>query len=258
MYSETGVMGNNLPEIPIIYEDDDILVVTKPSGLVVHHAYPAMPGGGKTKEPALTDWILKHYPALKTVGEPLKAVNRPGIVHRLDKETSGILLIAKTSDSFVYLKKQFQKQAIVKEYRAIVYGYVKDDEGIIDTPIARSVKDFRLRQSVPNDMRGKERSATTRYKTKAHVSDFSYLSVFPETGRTHQIRVHLKGINHPVVCDALYAQKRACPPELGCLALHAYALTFKHPNGTSMRLESPLPTEFQGFIKNNFPKLQEG
>ena len=144
--------------ISIIYEDKNIVAINKPSGLVVH-------SDGKTEEPTVVDWVLKNYPETKDVGEPLvlndgKEIKRPGIVHRLDRDTSGILLIAKNQESFLHLKKQFQNRTIQKTYRAIVYGRVKNDEGVIDRPIGRSKKDFR-RWTAQRDIRGKESEAVT-------------------------------------------------------------------------------------------------
>ena len=239
-------------EITIIYEDDAILVIDKPSGLVVHP-------DGKTQEKTLVDWIFKQHPYMKEVGEPLvlsphdgisadtstsgEVIERPGIVHRIDRETSGVLVLAKNQNSFLHLKEQFQRREIEKEYRAFVYGEMKEDKGVIAREIGRSSKDFRL-WSAQRGARGKLRDARTDYQVLNRGGGFSFVSVFPKTGRTHQIRVHLKAINHPVVCDKLYAPKRECALGFTRLALHAYTLSLTLPSGERKKFTSELPQDF--------------
>ncbi|MBI4120905.1 MAG: RluA family pseudouridine synthase [Parcubacteria group bacterium] len=240
----------SLMEIPIVYEDEHLLAVNKPAGLLVH------PSSGKGVGETVISWIEKHYPGLKDVGEPLTlsdgtVVSRPGIVHRLDKDTSGILLIAKSQKTYLELKRQFQEREVEKEYRAVVYGTMEHKEGVIDAPIARDKKDYRRRKVAVGG-----REAKTLYTTLATTDAYSYVSLFPKTGRTHQLRVHLKSIDHPVVCDPLYAPRRECPAEVGRLALHAFGLSITHPDGTRMRLEAPLPGELERFIQSQFPRLQ--
>lgn len=232
--------------IPILFEDTEVLVVNKPAGLVVH-------SDGKTVEPTLTDWVLENYPETKGVGEPTKLSNgemidRPGIVHRLDRETSGVLVVAKNQKSFEFLKKQFQEREMEKTYRAFVHGEVKNDSGIIDRPIARSTGDFR-KWTAERGRRGEEREAVTEYKVLARHEGFSFLDVHPKTGRTHQIRVHLKAINHPVVCDKLYAAKRDCALGFTRLALHAFSLKLKLPTGKELIVEATYPEDFQHAIE---------
>lgn len=239
-------------DVPILYEDESILVVNKPAGLVVHE-------DGRTKEPTLVDWILEKYPEMKEVGEPLtlssgEVIYRPGIVHRLDRETSGVLVIAKTQKAFEYLKKQFQSRETKKTYFAFVYGEIKEEEGTIDRPIARSRKDFRL-WSAQRGARGEAREAVTNYAVRLRAKGFSYVEVEPKTGRTHQIRVHFKAINHPVVCDKLYAPKLAQRSlgEVGResalgferLALHARSLEFENLDGKHLKIEAPFPEDFE-------------
>ncbi|MSU55465.1 MAG: RluA family pseudouridine synthase [Candidatus Taylorbacteria bacterium] len=233
-------------DVPVLYEDIDLLVVNKPAGLVVH-------SDGKTKEPALTDWILEHYPEIKGVGEPTilsngNMVDRPGIVHRLDRETSGVLVIAKNQKAFEFLKKQFQEREMEKTYRAFVYGEMKNDSGIIDRPIARSTGDFR-KWTAERGRRGEEREAVTEYKVLARYDGFSFLDVHPKTGRTHQIRVHLKAISHPVVCDKLYASKKECALGFNRQALHAFSITFMLPSGKPITVEAPYPEDFKKALK---------
>lgn len=242
-----------------IYEDQYFVAINKPSGLVVHP-------DGRSAGQTLVDWILKEYPDMKNVGEPLvlssgKTIFRPGIVHRLDKDTSGILVIAKTNQAFAFLKKQFQSREIKKTYRAIVYGTMKNDSGIIEKPIGKSRSDFR-KWSAEYGARGVLREAVTEYKVLARgaiqgglgakpPSNFpvTYLEVYPKTGRTHQIRVHLKAIGHPVLCDALYAKGKPCPAGLGRLALHAQSLVLMTPDGTPLKLEAPLPHDFLSVLE---------
>ncbi|MCC7004681.1 RluA family pseudouridine synthase [Candidatus Nomurabacteria bacterium] len=238
----------------ILYEDKDVLVLNKPAGLIVH-------SDGRTKEKTLSDWILEKYPNIKEVGEPLTLSNgvkiyRPGIVHRLDRETSGALVVAKNQDTFNFLKKQFQGREIRKIYNAFVYGEMKDDEGVIDRPIGKSRKDFRM-WSAQRGARGEMREAVTEYKVLKRGGGFSFIEVSPKTGRTHQIRVHMKAINHPVVCDKLYAPKQ--PKSLGFdrLALHSRNISFTMPNGQNKTVEAPLSQDFQEGLVNMDKLLQE-
>lgn len=228
-------------EIPILFENNEVLAVDKPAGLVVH-------SDGKTKEPSLTDWVVENYPEMESVGEPAmydgKEIARPGIVHRLDRETSGVIVLAKTQESFENLKKQFQEREIEKTYNAFVYGALKDDKGTIDRPIGKSKSDFR-RWSAQRGARGEMREAVTDYKVLNKNKDFSYLEVSPKTGRTHQIRVHLKAINYPVVCDKLYAPKRDCALGFERLALHARLITVSMLDGEKTTIEADLPEDFK-------------
>ncbi len=228
-------------KIEIIYEDENIIAINKPTGLIIH-------SDGKTKEITLVDWILKKYPEIEDVGEPLvlnsgEVIKRSGIVHRLDRGTSGILVISKNQETFLYLKEQFQNRKIQKSYCAFVYGEMKSDEGVIDRPIGRSKKDFRM-WSAQREARGKMREAITEYKVLQKRGGFSFVEVNPKTGRTHQIRVHFKAINYPVVCDKLYAPKRECALGFERLALHAYSIEFNLINGEKVKLEAELPEDF--------------
>lgn len=238
------------PKIEILYEDKDALVINKPAGLIVH-------SDGRTIEPTVVDWILKNYPKIKGVGDELKvngqkltvpAAERPGIVHRLDRETSGALLIAKNQKAFWHFKKQFQKEQIKKEYHAFVYGHLNPDEGIIDRPIARSAGNPVL-WSATRGRRGKERSAVTEFRTVFRTPEYTFLALFPQTGRTHQLRVHLKAINYPIVCDKLYAPNRPCELGFKRLALHSRSLSFVKPDGTRISVEAPYPRDFEEALK---------
>lgn len=224
-------------EPTIIYEDDAILVLNKPSGLIV---YP----DGKHAYPALSEWLDTYK---KTGG-----FSEFHFVHRLDRETSGILVVAKTEAAHATLKEQFAERDIKKTYRAFVYGGLKDDRGIIDKPIGSARGGLGPRSATRPH--GTQREAITAYSVRARGADATYVDVFPKTGRTHQIRVHFSAIQHPVLCDVLYAPTRA--PLLGFkrLALHALSITFIHPNGKEMTLEAPLPQDFLAAEK----KLRKG
>lgn len=229
-----------------LFEDDTLLVINKPAGLLVH-----ADGSGNT---TLADWLLRTYPNLERVGEPQQLKDgtiaaRPGIVHRLDRETSGVMVVAKTQESFLHLKSQFQERAVEKHYRAFVYGYVKKDTEVIDRPIGRSRKDFRL-FSAQRLAKGELREAITHYEVLGRRTDSTYLDLRPFTGRTHQIRVHLKAVNHPVVCDRLYAPNHS--PLLGFsrLALHSFSITFQTSDGGERTVMAPLPEDFEQALRD--------
>ena len=232
--------------VEILYEDKDILAINKPSGLVVH-------SDGKTAEKTLVDWIILKYPKIKKVGESWttpsgEIIYRPGIVHRLDRETSGVMLVAKTQKGFENLKKQFQEHKIEKVYHAFTYGEMKNDSGTIDRPIARSKKDFRM-WSAQRGARGEPREAITDYKVITRANGYSFVHVFPKTGRTHQIRVHFKAINYPLVSDSLYAPKRKNERKnrlgLERVALHSYGITFTDLKDKSHTVTAPYPGDFE-------------
>ncbi len=241
--------------IPILYEDKDILVINKPEVIVVL-------ADEKNEGPKVVDMLREKYPEIKDVGEPIETINqktkeavkifRPGIVHRIDRETSGCLLIAKNQETFLFLKKQFQERIVQKTYKAIVWGSVKNDEGIIDAPIGRSKNDFR-QWSAQRGARGELREAITEYKVLSRFEKagerFSLIEASPKTGRTHQIRVHFKYLNYPIVCDSLYAPNRPCVLGFSRLALHAASLEFTHPNGSRAKIEAPLPEDFNHALK---------
>lgn len=235
-------MESILDKITILYEDDNVLVINKPAGLVAH-------ADGKRKEPALTDWIEKNYPESKGVGEALtlsnsEVIERSGIVHRIDRETSGVMLIAKNQPAFLHLKSQFKNREIDKIYHAFVYGEMKDDDGTINRPIGRSRKDFR-QWSAQRGARGEMREAITHYKVISRHDDFSFVEVIPKTGRTHQIRVHFKAINHPIVSDSLYASKKERALGFERLALHARSIEFRLLDGKQIKVEAPYPEDFK-------------
>jgi 23S rRNA pseudouridine1911/1915/1917 synthase len=229
-------------EIPILYEDKNLLAVNKPSGLVIHT-------DGRTKEEALTDWLKKKYPETEKVGEPLKigtgeTIKRFGIVHRIDRETSGVVLIAKNQKTYDFLKKQFLDREIEKAYHAVVYGDMRYDEGIINLGIGRDKADFR-RRATGKAVRGEEREAVTHYKTLARKQKISLVEANPRTGRTHQLRVHFADMGHGIIGDKLYGVAKKAPINIGRLALHAYAIEFTLPDGKWLKIIAPYPTDFE-------------
>ena len=237
--------------IPILYEDDDLLVLNKPAGISMHK-------DGRNEEFTMADWLLEKYPEIKDVGESMIAQNgkeiaKPGIVHRLDKDTSGVLLVAKNQTTYLSLKEQFQNHSIKKTYRLIVSGEFKQeegDEGVIDLPIGRSKKDPRVRVARLKSP-GKLREAVTVYRILKKFKNFTYIEASPETGRTHQIRVHFKAISHPVACDSLYAPGLPGLSGLNRQALHAFSLEFIQPqNGEVLKIEAPFPVDFQAALES--------
>ena len=232
-------------EIDILFENSDVVVINKPVGVLVH-------ADGHSTEETIVDWFVKHYPESKEVGESQtltsgETIDRPGVVHRLDRETSGVMILAKTDEAFTHIKKQFHDRQTRKEYRAFVYGSMKELHGTIERPIGRSAKDFRLR-SAERGARGTLRKAVTNWELLTQNAGYAYLRVLPKTGRTHQIRVHLKAIGRPIVGDTLYASKTQLDsPDIGIgrLALHAYKLTIELPDGKEHTFTAPLPQSFE-------------
>jgi len=228
-------------KILILYENNEVVVVNKPAGLLTHN-------DKKDKNKTLANWALECYPEIKNVGDPSlcrsNKIARSGIVHRLDRETSGVIVLAKTQESFLNLKKQFQERKVTKIYNAFVCGEIKKEKDIINRPIGKSKSDFR-KWSAQRGARGDLRDAVTYYKVLKKNKNFSYVEVSPKTGRTHQIRVHFKAINHPVVCDNLYAPKHICGLGFERLALHSKSLKFSLINGETVLVESELPKDFK-------------
>ena len=245
-------------EPKIIYASKDFLVVNKPAGLLVHgsgigHWVSGIGKTGKRKskfpipdtpyptpEPTLVDWLLKKYPQVAKVGDD--PAQRPGIVHRLDKETSGVMLVALNQKSFEYLKSLFIAHQIVKKYRAVIYGVPKKSEGIINAPIG--IRNGTLKRSVRSSKMAKE--AITVYRVlKTWIAlgadgkdqKFSLVELTPKTGRTHQLRVHMMSIGNPIVGDPLYGPKKR-PPWAKRLMLHALAIAFVDPKGKSVQFET--------------------
>ena len=221
-----------LPEaipIKILYEDDDLLVIDKPAGLIVHPA-PGHPTH------TLVNAMLSHLSELADADD----TSRPGIVHRLDKDTSGVMLIAKNITALANLSEQFKSRSIKKVYLTLVRGHLKPERGVIEAPIGRDSGD-RKKMSVTGESRG--RQARTNYRVIRYVGNNSLLEITSETGRTHQIRVHLAAIGYPVVGDGTYGTKSAY---LNRQFLHAHRLGFHLPSsGDYVEFESPLPADLE-------------
>jgi 23S rRNA pseudouridine1911/1915/1917 synthase len=236
-------------KVNILLETPDFIIINKPAGLVVH------PDGKSDKE-TLVYWIIEKYPEIENVGEPMlvdgKEIKRPGIVHRLDTETSGALVIAKNQEAFEHLKKQFQEHLVEKEYNAFVWGHFKENEGVIDEPIGRNINDFR-RWHAGRGIRGETREAVTKWQVVKQFEDengekFSFMKLSPQTGRTHQLRVHMKYIQRPIVSDSLYNESK--PNSLGFdrVALHARKIRFKALDNSEIEAIAPYPEDFEGAI----------
>ena len=214
----------------IIFEDKDLIVLNKPSGIVVH------PGAGNPTH-TLANALLFHTRELSSINP-----DRPGIVHRLDKETSGLMVIAKNNLAHLELAKQFKKHSIERRYMALVAGQVAFDEGVIDVPLKRHVLD---RKKISVSFSEEAKPAQTRYRVLKRYPEFTAVELFPQTGRTHQLRVHLSYLGHPILGDMTYGKKKNFPR----LALHAKDLGFTHPaSGEFMRFESPLPDEMKAVM----------
>jgi 23S rRNA pseudouridine1911/1915/1917 synthase len=209
--------------LAVVHEDDDVLVLDKPAGMVVH------PGAGHARG-TLAAAVLAHAPGVAGVGGP----RRPGIVHRLDKDTSGLLVMAKSQAAYDALTAQLAARTVRRVYLSVVHGRVAAAEGVIDKPIGRDPRD-RTRMAVRPEARG--RRAVTRWRVLERFPQFTFLEARLETGRTHQIRVHFASLGHPVAGDAVYGgRRRTVPVPLDGLALHAAALGFVHPV-TQQRVE---------------------
>ncbi len=220
----------------IIYEDKDVIVIDKPAGLIVHPSETCKSG-------TLVNGLLSYYPKIKDVGED---ASRPGIVHRLDKGTSGLMVVAKNNDAFQHLKNQFKSRKVEKHYAALVVGQLRSNKGIIDKPIARSKHEpEKMTVSITG------RIAETFYKVIKRFKNYTLVEVAPKTGRMHQIRVHFKSIRHPLAGDKVYGFKRqACPRGLSRHFLHAHYLKFRLPNGRVVEFKSQLPKELEKVLNN--------
>lgn len=217
--------------LTILYEDADLAVVVKPCGMVVH------PAAGN-EDGTLVNALLHHLDSLGGIGGEL----RPGIVHRLDKDTSGLLLVAKNDTAQLELSRQLAAREMEKHYRALVEGTLREDSGRIEAPIARSKKD---RKKMAVDEEGRE--AITEWTVLSRSHGATLLDVHILTGRTHQIRVHMKHIGHPVCGDPIYGSAKGL--KVPRLMLHAYTLSFTHPTtGQRMTFTAPLPEVFEPFV----------
>lgn len=234
----------------ILYEDKHTLVIDKPAGIMVHP-------DERQDEETIADWMAKKY-SMDGVGDK----GREGIVHRLDRNTTGVLILAKDNIAFTTLKKQFKDHTTRKVYRAIVEGHIKHDTGMISHPIARAKSDFRKRTIVDlftGDARGKESEAVTRYKVLSRsVSEegrqYTYVECYPLTGRTHQIRAHFRGIRHPIIGDDLYGSKHGSEVAARSM-LHAYSLAISIPGETEGYVEKSFVSEIPKDMIETLKKL---
>lgn len=237
---ETAILPENIP-LDILYEDRDLLIVNKPKGMVVHPAY-----GNETG--TLVNALLFHCK------DSLSGINgeiRPGIVHRIDKDTSGLLIVAKSDHAHRGLAQQIKEHSFAREYEAVCYGGLKEDSGTVDMPIGRSRVD-RKKMAVCENWMAQElgyRRAVTHYKVLERFWGFTYLSLQLETGRTHQIRVHLAALGHPLAGDPVYGPKKVLT-ELHGQCLHAKRIGFIHPiTGKWLEFSVPPPSLFLQFLQ---------
>ena len=233
---------NNNPTTPldILFESDDVLVINKPAGVMVHDT--------ETKvDPTLVDALIKHDPAIEQVGDP----GRPGLVHRLDKHASGVMIVAKTQPAFDHLKEQFKQRLTTTKNTVLVRGKLSEPTGTISLNIERSKTTGRM-AAKPTSQSGKR--AITHYTTLKAYPHHTLLDVTIETGRTHQIRAHFFAIDHPVVGDTLYRQRGIKPMDIGRLFLHARELTITLPDEEERTFTAPLPPKLEQVLKD-IPKL---
>jgi 23S rRNA pseudouridine1911/1915/1917 synthase len=214
----------------VVYEDEHLLVIDKPVGLSVH------PGPGHESD-TLVNGLLVNYPEIRDVGEP----ERPGIVHRIDRDTSGLMIVARSHGAHELLSEMIRERRVRRAYTALVRGGPETDEGLIDAPLGRDPRN-RQRQAIVDD----GREARTRFRVQERLARTTLLELELETGRTHQIRVHLSSIGNPVVGDGVYGRAAKGPGGLARQFLHAAALSFTHPiSGETLGLTSPLPEDLQ-------------
>lgn len=210
----------------IVYEDNNVIVINKEAGILIHP-------DKYTRSNTLVDFLKKHYPQISQVGESI----RPGIVHRLDKDTSGLIICAKNQEAYKYLIAQFINKKVVKKYQALVFGIIKDDTGIITYAISKKGQNKKL-------------DATTRYKVIKYFQGFTLLDITIETGRMHQIRQHLKMIGHPIVGDREYTFKNLEDPyPLNRLFLHSYYLKIELPNKKVEEFKIDLPKNLKNYLE---------
>jgi len=228
--------------LDIIYENDDFLIINKPSGLIVH------PTTFKETN-TLVHFLINYYPQIKNIGDDKDL--RPGIVHRLDKNVSGLMVIAKTQEAFDHLKEQFKERKVKKEYYALVYGEVKEKKGIIDLSIGFSKRKSKIKMTVFSQ--NKSKSAITEYEVLKKFPNFTLLKVKIKTGRTHQIRAHLNFIGHPILGDKIYRNKglerKIKKINLDRIFLHSFMLCFYDLKNKWVEFEKEMPEELNEIIK---------
>jgi 23S rRNA pseudouridine1911/1915/1917 synthase len=235
--SKPKVLQPETIPLDIVFEDDDLVVINKPAGMVVHPAHGHTAG-------TLVNALLARYPDLAAMTETdADSLDRPGLVHRLDRDTSGLIIVARTPEALKHLRRQFKARTVEKIYLALVFGRPQAPEGVIDVPLGR---DPRHRQKFAPRPDGKP--ARTHYRLHTDFGPYSLLEIGLETGRTHQIRVHLAWLKCPVVGDTVYGRKKN-PLGLNRQFLHAWRLRFEHPrSGEMLEMEAPLAGDLQAVI----------
>ncbi len=235
---DVGIVGEDIP-LDIRYEDDDCLVINKPAKMVAHPSIGHETG-------TLVHAVLGYCPEVLGVG----GIQRPGIVHRLDKDTSGLIVVAKNDRALWHLQKQFKERTVDKRYLALVFGQVQPPQALIDAPLGRQ-RNERKKMGVITDPKLKSRPSQTEYRTITAYDAFTLLECKPLTGRTHQIRVHLTYINHPLVGDLVYGRRKTKQPyrQVRRHFLHAAKLSFKRPSDEELiTITAELPPELQGIL----------
>ena len=231
-----------IPDIEIVYENDDVIVLNKPAGILSQNAV-------SSKSPSISDFLLKYYPKIKNVGEDEM---RFGVVHRLDKDTSGVIIAAKNNKAFKFLKDQFKNRKTEKVYLALVYGNIKPKDGEINLKIGRSKTNPNMQTAIDTKKKEniKSREALTIYKTIKNFKNYTLLEVQLKTGRMHQIRVHLKAIGYPIVGDQKYFFKKYKNKDLKLNRqfLHAKELWITLPNKKKVRFKAKLPDNLKNFL----------
>lgn len=231
-----------ISSIKVVHEEKDFTVLNKPAGILVHP-----PKGGDDPKGTVVAWVLTRYPEIKTVGDAPRV--RPGIIHRLDKDTSGVFVIARTQKFFGYFKGLLQKHGVKKTYYALVWGHPKD-KGVINKPIG--LRSGSTKRSVSARKMKMVKEAVTEYRTRERFEykkeKFAWVELSPKTGRTHQLRVHMASIGSPIVADALYGRE-GNPFGLKRQALHAAALEFPLPGGKQARFEVNLPKDLKDVLR---------
>ncbi|MBI2637519.1 MAG: RluA family pseudouridine synthase [Candidatus Sungbacteria bacterium] len=278
VFAQHSCKNAYMKDIDVIYSDADMIIMNKPAGLLVHPVKSlaiskpqkkregkagsslspssieatsltsnGVNGGGSVTGETLTDFLLKKFPEIKHVGDEPEL--RPGIVHRLDRDTSGIMVVARTQKAFEGLKDIFKTRKAEKKYRTLVCGAVPGKTGSINSPIGRLIKNPTKRGTT--HIRG-ARDAETHYTVlRRFGKEYTLLEVLPKTGRMHQIRVHLASIHHPIACDTKYGGKKVCcPNELKRFFLHAYSLEFSYPKGKRWHFEADLPNDLASVLNN--------
>jgi len=235
-------------DLKIIYQDNDVLVIDKPAGIVVFpEGLPAQ--AGKITENTVIDLLIEKLPELKNVGE----APRYGVIHRLDKDTSGILLVAKSTEALIFLQKQFKNREVEKKYITLVVGALQDEKGVIHTLIGRAKSDQRKQAAHSLGYTGKKdlREAITEYKVLERFDDYTLMEIQIKTGRKHQIRAHVAYIHHPIAGDKMYGFKDSPLPEgLSRQFLHASYLKITLPHGEIKEFNSELPQDLRNIINN--------